>query len=179
MKPRTLIVPFAICMLAGLTTGVRAQSDAADALVTVDIQSAVVNVTNTSGLDFGQPYAADGILRSSVLGIAAAWTVDVLGADQVELSFSLPPELVGPNPGDLITIQWGSESGSLVEGANPPLVFDPATPINQAVAPTGSQFDVFLGADANNNGTGDVVINILNATAGLYQATATLTVTVL
>lgn len=177
--PHRRIVMLAALLLPLLAVEARAQSEAADALVSVDIIPAALSVVNTTGLDFGQAYAVDGILRSSALGIAAGWTVDVTGADEVDLSLALPAFLQGPNPSDQIVLQWGGQSGSLHEGANPPVVFDPNTGVTYPVVRTGTQFQVQLGADINNNGQGDVVINVLSASAGLHTATATLTVTVI
>lgn len=181
MKQALLNCTLGLCMLAALAPQVRAQSDAADATASVNLLTRTVSVVNTAGLDFGDVLAgANSFVFSSDIPTAAAWLVDVAGTTQVELSFSLPAALMNAGGTSSIPVTYQTQAASIHEGANPAVTFNPGgTPFAFAVDPSGTQFEVRLGEDVPNNGSGDVAINISTAQPGVHTAVATLTVTIM
>lgn len=157
-----------------------AQSDQADATLTVDVLPQTVSVTNTAGIDFGQLYTSSGFVHSSDLGSGASWTVDTSGAGEVEIDFTLPTHLQNAGATSTIPLVYQSQSGSIEDGVNPPVLFDPAAgPVAYTIDPNQPSLTVKLGADLANNGSGDVSINPFGATAEVHSAVATLTVTII
>jgi len=181
MKRTLFSCTLGLCLLGAMASQARAQSDAADAAMSVNLLTRTVSVVNTAGLDFGDVLpGANSFVVSSDIPTAAAWLVDVAGATQVELSFSLPAAMVNAGGTSSIPVAYQTQAGSIHEGANPAVTFNPGgTPFAYEVDPAGTLFEVRLGDDVPNNGSGDVAINISGAQPGVHTAVATLTVTIL
>jgi len=124
-----------LCLLGVTAQRGHAQSDAANAVITVNRLPRSVTVVNRAGLDFGDVLTGPAsTIASSDVPASAAWLVDVEGATQVEVSFNLPSVLADAFSTSVIFVTYMSQSASIHERANPVVTFNPAVPLSSTTS---------------------------------------------
>lgn len=144
-------------------------SAAADARVNVTVASS--EVVALQDLDFGTQFSGS-VVRSSDVPTQAQWNLTFNSDGPVMWEFTLPTHLTGPNGS--VGISFGNTS-LRIDGY--PEGLDPATPYGLE-AVTGMALQFHLGEDMLNDGTGDVMVNLVGAPTGLYEGSIMLTVRV-
>ncbi len=176
--PKTLLA-----LVLGVPTVLSAQtSSSADVFINMTILNPGVTATFVQAIDFGiQPASAVG--GQVVASQWGAWSVShsVGPGTQLQISFTLPSSVSGPQPGSELLMSYGATSASVLDQGFPVgAPFDPNVGTTFTLGGTGvGQFDVTLGQDIVGDGSGLVVADLVNAQPGIYQGVATMTVTVL
>lgn len=155
----------------GAVAAPSANAQSANASASVNVVAQGVTIVPTADLDFGDQ-ATGQIVRSSQVPAAAAWSVTYDVAGDFTASFSLPSAL---NEGFslLVPITFGNTSATVTTNGTT-LAFDPHVPIS--MGGSAGQVDVIeLGRDFLADGSGDVIVDLTGAPAGIYTGTITLT----
>jgi hypothetical protein len=161
-----------------LTTGaspaaVVAQSSD-DATASVQVTSQAATVVKTLDMQFGQQ-PPNTVVRSSDVGAAAEWNVSFSQTGDYVFSFTLPDVLVGA-AGNIVPIDFGSESASVSRPDGSVQLFNPVAPVLVPMVSAGTAAVVDLGRDHAGSGDGNAVVDLFGALDGVYTGVITFTV---
>lgn len=180
MRSKSIIWTLAIAAFLALPATTFAQaSQSVGGTATVEIIP-FLNLVNTTGFDFGQHYAADGVVTSGLN--VARWDGSTDPGNDISITFTLP-NFLSDGGGSNIPITFGSASGHFSPNGGTSQVFNPATGVASANVPlTGNgTFLVWLGSsNAGQQTDADIVkIDVTGKQPSIYTGTMTLTVAVL
>lgn len=167
-----------LCVLLATNVAV-AQTQSSDATASVVI-AANLALTNTRGISFGTVFSSAGIVRTTNAN-SAEWDGDIDPGNRISLSFVLPSGLsrVGGGGNGSVPFSCNTISGGFVFGGDQgDLEFNPYTGVSSYNVGASNDFRVALGRENSVPNYG-CQIDVSGRTAGTYQGTITLTVTVL
>jgi hypothetical protein len=168
MRALKLLLTGSLCAAAAPV----ASAQSADVSASVTVVSQGATVVPISNLEFGDQTRGS-TPRSSQVPTAAAWQVTHDAAGDFVITFTLPSTL-HQGFSESVPITFGSTSAALTIGGTT-VAFDPATGGYLGGGVAGQVDLIELGADYNGDGTGDVIVDLLDAVDGTYTGTVTLT----
>ncbi|HLS47831.1 MAG TPA: hypothetical protein VK012_04885 [Gemmatimonadales bacterium] len=169
---RALPILATLLVTAPVAAIAQSDSDQASALVSV-VRDGFVSVVRTEDLNFGVQVAGTTV-RSSDVPTAAVWHVEFNEGGMYTISYSLPSGLGSEMGYPDAPISFGPTS-SFISYEFGDGVYDPAVPMTLSFS-AGQSYDFSLGADIQNDGSGDAILDLSGAVFGSYVGTIMLTV---